>query len=153
MTIGAMSAEPPSARVVESASRALEKIRSYLRDHPEGPSDVRVVVSDDPGAELTVPREAVVVLARALSHLADGHAVAVLPADAELTTQQAADLLHVSRPFLIRLLEAGDIRYRMVGTHRRVDLQSLLAYQRIDDARTLRAANELSALDEELGLI
>ncbi len=153
MTIGAISAEPPTARVAELASRALETIRAYLRDHPEGPSDVRVVVSDEPGAELTVPREAVVVLARALSHMADGHAVTVLPADVELTTQQAADLLHVSRPFLIRLLDAGDIRYRKVGSHRRVDLQSLLAYKRADDARTLRAANELSALDEELGLI
>ncbi len=153
MSVGAMSTEPPSAHVVELATRALDRIRSYLRDHPEGPADVRVQVSDEPGAELTVPREAVIVLARALSHLADGHAVTVLPADAELTTQQAADLLHVSRPFLIRLLESGEIRYRRVGSHRRVDLQSLLDYRRADDARSLRAANELSALDEELGLI
>lgn len=100
-----------------------------------------------------MPREAVVLLARVLSHLAAGHGVAVLPADAELTSQQAADLLNVSRPFLIRLLESGVIRYRMVGSHRRIDLQSLLTYKRADDARTLHAANELTALDEELGFI
>jgi excisionase family DNA binding protein len=79
--------------------------------------------------------------------------VTVLASDAELTTQQAAEVLNVSRPFLIRLLESGEIRYRMVGSHRRVDLQSLLEYKRTDDARTLRAANDLSAFDEELGLV
>lgn len=153
MTVGAVNSGPPSAHVVELASRALDRIRSYLRNHPDGPADVSVVVTDTPGEELTVPREAIIVLARALSHLADGHAVTVLAADAELTTQQAADVLNVSRPFLIRLLESGEIRYRMVGSHRRVDLQSLLEYKRTDDARTLRAATELSALDEELGLV
>lgn len=153
MTVGAVNAETPSAHVVDLAAQALERIRSYLRSHPDGPADVRVTVADTPGEELTVPREAVLVLARALSHLADGHAVAVLPADTELTTQQAADVLNVSRPFLIRLLEAGEIQYRMVGSHRRVDLQSLLQYKRADDARTLRAANELTAFDEEHGLV
>jgi excisionase family DNA binding protein len=153
MTVGAVNAEPPSARVIEAASQALDRIRSYLRNHPDGPAEVHVVVTDEPDEELAVPREAVVLLARVLSHLADGHSVAVLPADAELTSQQAADLLNVSRPFLIRLLESGHIRYRMVGSHRRVDLRSLLDYKRADDARTMHAANELTALDEELGFV
>lgn len=153
MTVGALNAEPPSARVIEVAARALDGIRSYLRNHPDGPDEVRVKVTDGSQEELAVPREAVVMLARVLSHLADGHSVAVLPAETQLTTQQAADALNVSRPFLIRLLESGEIRYRMVGSHRRVDLLSLLDYKRRDDARTLRASNELSTLDEELGPI
>lgn len=153
MTVGALNAEPPSARVIEVAAHALERIRSYLRSHPDGPEEVRVIVTDAPQEELAVPREAVVMLARVLSHLAEGHAVAVLPAETQLTTQQAADVLNVSRPYLIRLLDSGEIKYRMVGSHRRVDLPSLLDYKRRDDARTLRAANELSALDEEFGLI
>jgi excisionase family DNA binding protein len=153
MTAGAMNVEPPSAHVIELASRALERVRAYLRSHPQGPPAVSVTVADAPGVEVTVPREIILVLARALSHLADGHAVAVLAANSELTTQQAADILNVSRPFLIKLLDSGAIRHRMVGSHRRVDLQSLLAYKRSDDARSLRAANDLTALDEELGLI
>jgi excisionase family DNA binding protein len=152
MAAGALSAEPPSARVVEAATQALDRLRSYLRRHPDGPDDVRVTVTDEP-EELAVPREALIALARVLSHLAEGHGVAVLPIDAELTTQQAADLLNVSRPFVVRLLESGQIRYRMVGSHRRVDLRSLLEYKRVDDSRTLRAANELTALDEELGFV
>lgn len=153
MTGGVLSAEPPSARVVEAATQALERLRSYLGRHPDGPAEIQMAVTTDGAEEVAVPREAVVLLARVLSHLAEGHGVAVLPIDAELTTQQAADLLNVSRPFLVRLLESGQIRYRMVGSHRRVVLRSLLEYKRADDARTLRAANELTALDEELGLV
>lgn len=153
MTAGVVGAEPPSARVVEAATLALDRLRSYLRSHPDGPAEVRVAVTTDGAEEVAVPREAVILLARVLSHLSEGHGVAVLPIEAELTTQQAADVLNVSRPFLVRLLESGQIHYRMVGSHRRVDLRSLLEYKRADDARTLRAANELTALDEELGLV
>jgi excisionase family DNA binding protein len=81
-------------------------------------------------------------------HLAAGRNVSVVPVDAELTTQQAADLLNVSRPFLIKLLEAGEIAYRKVGTHRRVQVKSLLDYRRHDDARRAQAADELSALTQ-----
>ncbi|MBB5868693.1 excisionase family DNA binding protein [Allocatelliglobosispora scoriae] len=153
MTAIPLNAEPPSARVIEVASQALDRVRSYLRNHPDGPQEVHIVVADSPHDELSVPREAVVLLARVLSHLAEGHGVAVLPMESELTSQQAADLLNVSRPFLIGLLDAGEIRYRMVGSHRRIELKSLMDYQRADDARTLRAANDLTALDEELGFI
>lgn len=72
---------------------------------------------------------------------------------AELTTQQAADLLNVSRPFLIGLLDAAQIGYRLVGRHRRIRAESLLKYIRIDDQRRCRAADELTALNQEMGLL
>lgn len=98
---------------------------------------------------LTVPREAVELLARILAHLANGHGVSVVPAHAELTTQQAAELLNVSRPYLIGLLESGKIQYRKVGSHRRVLADSLLAYKHHDDTRRRAAADELAQINAD----
>jgi excisionase family DNA binding protein len=85
--------------------------------------------------------------------MAAGRAVAVVPAHAELTTQRAADVLNVSRPYLIGLLDAGEIAYRKVGTHRRVTVSSLLDYMRRDDQQRRGKADELSALTQEMGMI
>jgi excisionase family DNA binding protein len=85
-------------------------------------------------------------------HMAAGEGVSIVPSHAELTTQQAANMLNVSRPYLIGLLEAGEIEYRTVGTHRRVKAESLQEYLRNDDGRRRDAADELSALNQEMGL-
>lgn len=88
-----------------------------------------------------------------LSEVARGHAVQVVPVHAELRTQEAADLLGVSRPHLVKLLEEGAIPHWKAGTHRRVRLQDLLTYRerRARDAR--QALQELADVDQELGLL
>jgi excisionase family DNA binding protein len=152
--VGARAVEPvrPAPGDVNAAVAALPRVRDYLASHPDA-GVVRLRVDDEPGQEvLTVPRGAVELLARVLTHMASGQGVSVVPADAELTTQQAADLLNVSRPFLIGLLDAGEIGYRLVGTHRRVRAESLLAYLHADDARRAQAADDLTALNQEMGL-
>lgn len=92
------------------------------------------------------------VLAKVLGFLANGDGVQVIPDGAELTTQQAAEFLNVSRPYLINMLEAGEIPFRLVGTHRRVRFRDLDAFKSRDDLERRRAAHELSRLTQDLGL-
>jgi len=139
----------PDQATADAADRALPRITRFLAAHDEASLRMRV---EGERQAVEVPRAAVELLARILEHLAAGEGVSVVPAHAELTTQQAADLLNVSRPFLIGLLDEGAIAYRKVGTHRRIKAASLLDYLRADDAARLAAADELSALTQQMGL-
>jgi excisionase family DNA binding protein len=141
----------PGDADAEMASRAARRISDYLLAHP-GTEPVRIrgeLAGDD---ALVVPRTAAVVFAQILALLATGQGVEVIPDSAELTTQQAADFLNVSRPYLIRLLEADEIPYRKVGTHRRIRFEDLREYRRRDDLKRRQAADGLTQLSEELGL-
>lgn len=76
----------------------------------------------------------------------------LIPMHSEVTTQQSADLLNVSRPYLVSLLESGAISYRKVGTRRRVLFEHLMAYKKAEDVKRLEALNELTWQAQELGL-
>jgi len=146
----AAGAARPGDTDIEIAQRAARRIGEYLTAHP-GADPVRIqgeLAGDD---ALVVPRQAAVLLAQILGFLANGQGVTVTPSHAMLTTQQAADFLNVSRPYLIKLLEEQKVPYHMVGTHRRVAFGDLLEYKRRDDQERQRAADELTALGQELG--
>ena len=76
----------------------------------------------------------------------------MIPVHAELSTQEAADMLSISRPSLIQQLDEGKIEYRKVGTHRRVRFESLMTYKRRVRAERLAVLNELAAYDQEIGI-
>jgi excisionase family DNA binding protein len=138
-------------RDAELAQRAARRIGEYLTTHPgAGPVAINGELAGDD--MLVVPREAAVLLAQVLGYLANGEGVTVMPDSAELTTQQAADFLNVSRPYLIKLLESGEIPFRLVGTHRRVRFRDLHEYRNRDDLERRRAADELTRLSQDLGL-
>jgi excisionase family DNA binding protein len=103
--------------------------------------------------EIVLPPSAARLLVDLLSNMAEGNGVSLIPVRAELTTQQAADLLNVSRKFLIdELLNGGALPYRKVGTHRRIPLRDLLNYKQDNRAKRLAAIDEMVENDQSIGL-
>ena len=101
---------------------------------------------------MRIPASALRILVSALSEMASGNGVSLLPLNAELTTQQAADILNVSRPYLVGLLEKGEMPFRLVGNQRRVRLQEVMAYKARSDIDRRAALDELAQLGQEIGI-
>jgi excisionase family DNA binding protein len=147
-TIGSIDPGQVDAAAVERAAR---RISDYLESHPD--EDLLEALGEVGAADaLVIPRPIAILFVQILGALAQGKGVQILPKDMELTTQQAADLLNVSRPYLIGLLESGKIGFRKVGKHRRITFEAVMEYRRRDDAERRAAADELAGLTEELGL-
>lgn len=139
---------PKDAEQAQAAVRALaglprRRSARTIRVQPEGAREQVTV---------TVPTEAFELFLDILAQMANGNAVSIVPVHAELTTQQAADMLNVSRPFLVSLLDEGKIPFRMVGTHRRVRAGDVLSYKEGDAAYRKAVADELTAEAEKHGL-
>jgi excisionase family DNA binding protein len=142
----------PSRKTSQEAQEALRLLGSLDRKRhavqrvqirPEGATaDVSVAV----------PRDAFELFLEVLGQMANGNAVTIMPVHAELTTQQAADLLNVSRPHVVALLEQEKIPHRMVGTHRRIRVADLLELKRKDDAEREAALAELASEAQKHGL-
>jgi len=104
------------------------------------------------GKETTVPMSALEVLRRAAVELAHGNGVTILPVTAELTTEEAANLLNVSRPYVIKLTKSGELPHRRVGTHRRIPLRDVLEYKRKYQERARATLAKLVDEAQELGI-
>ncbi len=113
-------------------------------------AEVEIVLHEDGDTKIALPQSAVRVLIEALTYISEGREVVVKPLNEELTTQKAAEFLHVSRPFLIKILENGEIPHRKVGKHRRVLLSDLEDYKGRIDEKRLEILAELTAQAQEL---
>jgi excisionase family DNA binding protein len=149
MATAAATTVPASREEVELARASGKRLARLARSRR--PLTIRV---RNAGREETVelPAGAVRLLVEILEDMAAGRAVSIVPQDAELTTQQAADFLNVSRPFLIQLLEEKKIPFRKVGTHRRVRTEDVLRYKETIDADRRKVLDALAVEAQELGL-
>jgi excisionase family DNA binding protein len=111
----------------------------------EAKGDVSVSVQDLPYSVLMLVRQI-------LTEMAQGHAVSLSALPKELSTQQAATVLGVSRPFVIKLMDEGQLAYRKVGSHRRVMLDEVMVYMEGTRVKRLAGLAELTAEAQELGL-
>ena len=139
----------PSAEEVAVARESGRALSVYLQTRAE---TQQIEIFDDQGAAhpVRIPISALRLLVEVLTEIGEGNAVSIIPIHAELTTQDAAQVLNVSRPFLVQLLERGDIPFHKTGTHRRVRYQDVIAYKdRIDTERT----RTLDALAEQAQIL
>ena len=137
----------PSTEEVQAAriaARALSRTGA-------GPM-VRFAVEGQSAEPISLPGSIFALVVDLLSKLGNGNAVTIVPVEAELTTQQAADYLNVSRPHLVKLLERGSLPFRMVGTHRKVLARDVINYRSKVDGARYKALRAMSAADAELGL-
>ena len=139
----------PTAQEAEEAkitSRALSKYVHNERLH------LKIASNNSESEDLILPGHAINLLLAMLTEMSKGNAITVMPIHAELSTQETAELLNVSRPHLVDLLEQGKIPFRKVGTHRRILANDVFDYkQRIDEAR-FKALDDLAAQAQELGM-
>lgn len=147
MATAALTSVPPSKEDVELARASGQRLAPLARLGRSLTLRVR-----DAGQEKTIelPAGAVKLLMAILEDMASGRAVTIVPQNAELTTQQAADFLNVSRPFLVQLLEQKKLPCRLVGTHRRIRFEDVLRYNETIDADRRKVLDQLAAEAQDL---
>jgi excisionase family DNA binding protein len=132
-------AEGDQAEAVQALGKVLHDFRKARLVGPEG-------------QEILLPYTIYRVLEQVVPLLAADMAVSIVPVGHLLTTQEAADLLNVSRPFLIKLLEGGSIRFERVGTHRRIRFEDLMKYKHMRDKDRRKSLKKLTQMAQEAGL-
>jgi excisionase family DNA binding protein len=120
--------ERPTRQDQEVAISSLFKYKETAEEIDREESNVVSIQLKGSGTVITIPKKAVQLLFRILANMAEGKAISLIPSDSEVSTQQAADMLRVSRPHVVKLLEQGAIPFRKVGSHRRILLEDLIKY-------------------------
>jgi excisionase family DNA binding protein len=140
----------PSKAESKLARESSSRLAPYLE---KGRREKLTLFLDEEGeTSVDIPASLVRFMAYALEQMAKGNAISVSPLHAELTTQEAADLLNVSRPFLVKLLDERKIPHRKVGTHRRVVLEDLLKFKRKTEMARRAALDQLATQGQELDM-
>lgn len=139
----------PEEAEIRAAIQGQRELAAYLATNFDT-QRIQIFDAQNEAHQIELPTSALRLLVDILSELADGNAVKVVPVHAELTTQEAADLLNVSRPHLIKLLETGELRHHKTGKHRRVRFDELMRYKARRVEASERAMAELAKQAQEL---
>lgn len=150
MTLSAFAQELGGRLPSADERAAANRLRTIIATHAAGDATLRVLDEETKPAEVTLTPALSALLMELLRHVGQGDAVTLVPVRKMLTTQQAADILNVSRPFLVGLLERNEIRFTTVGRHRRIKAEDLFAYKRARDEKRGKALSELAEADAEL---
>lgn len=139
----------PLEREVAAATQGQRALAAFLSTQVET-QRIQIFDEQNQAHAVELPTSALRLLVDILSELADGNAVRVVPIHAELTTQEAADLLNVSRPHLVKLLELGALPFHKAGKHRRVRFSDLMAYKSAQEQNSAASMAELAAQAQAL---
>lgn len=135
---------PDSVFAPETDTQTIQRLEVMLENaHPK-------LVGMD-GEEIPLPDSIYQALRQVIHMMAAGQVISLVPYDHYLSSQEAADLLNVSRPYLYTLLEQGQIPYIKVGTHRRIQFEDLIKYKQQRDGQRRQALSELALMSQELG--
>jgi excisionase family DNA binding protein len=135
------------------AVRSGNEIAHFAKESANASMRLTIQREDGESMEVTIPAVAVQVLAKVLQEISKGNAVTLVPENAELSTNEAADLLSISRPFLIKnFLDRGIVPCRRVGNHRRIRYADILTYLEEERKNGEKILTELMAYSEEIGL-
>lgn len=141
-----VAAPPEQQAQVVALSRALEGMA-----HPPKRRGPKCQLVGPTGESIALPESVFYVLERVAEVMARGDSITVVPVGREVTTQQAADLLNVSRQYLVRLLDEGRIAFRKTGKHRRLRIEDVLQFKETRDKDRRAGLRELSRMTQELG--
>jgi excisionase family DNA binding protein len=141
----------PSISDQELAKRSLTSFRKLSTLYKDSTTSIQFILKDD-GVAYELPVSALDSIETILKNLAEGRHSEILSEDQFLTTQQAADILNVSRPFVVRLLESGKLPFKKVGRHRRVRFSDVKAYEERQQRITLQNLQKIAEESQKLGL-
>ena len=141
----------PTEDEITQARKASRQLARLLPDDAHSHS-LRLVTDDNRHEMIAIPPGALRLFVDVLTQIGQGRAVTLLPQRAELTTQEAADYLNLSRPYVVGLIEQNKLPARKVGTRRRIAFEDLVRFDEQDRARRRVALDELARIDQELGL-
>jgi excisionase family DNA binding protein len=137
----------------EEEAKLSQESSRILAAYTQGEGHLIQVKTDETSSPaIAIPASAFRMFVEILAQMAQGNAVTLVPLHAELTTQEAADILGVSRPYFVKLLESGAIPYRKVGTRRRVRYEDVLNYKNQIDEKRRQTLDELVAEAQALNM-
>ena len=140
----------PTPSETAMAGNSSRQLASFLSDRAG--DEVRIAIEENPDEVVSIPISAFRLLADILTEMSKGNAVTFIPIHAELTTQQAADFLNVSRPFVVKLIDEKKLPCRKVGTHRRVLFQDLVEFKRKTNQERAKTLDELAKQAQDLDM-